>query len=317
LGLLKSVTFKVYLLPLGNQNYLSNWLENHDVWYGRNVYYPSLLLLPTFPWMKNGCDYFDPSKFNSVYDRRGKKVSDSKNSVYQLLKYKAPKGFLTPHRIYRTLLNNYLLDACQANPVNVFTVQCLTHEISTERGGAVDKSSRIKDYIGLCFCQRIEIGTHVEAMFHKRELRLDDNITVEEVVKSKSFKDPKTPLAVSYSPMDTTMTASATVVAEPSKFYQSIMIKNVSKFGDKAPLASPCQGWLEVALIDDVVAKKKKKNRDCDQAQSVHVENVTIDSNGPMKFPILMDGELYGPFHKIIIECKNRLQFDLMTFKRH
>jgi len=29
-----------------------------------------------------------------------------------------------------------------------------------------------------------------------------------------------------------------------------------------------------------------------------------------------MDGELYGPFHKLIIESKNRIKFDLMTFQK-
>jgi len=59
--------------------------------------------------------------------------------------------------------------------------------------------------------------------------------------------------------MDTSETTFNIAINEPAKIYQSIIIKNVSKPGDKGPIANPNTSWLEVTLIDDAILKKKKK----------------------------------------------------------
>jgi len=263
---------------------------------------------------------------NTNHKQNYKLIND--NYLAQTIKYKVPRGFLTPQRVYRTILNNYFIDAIYDIPVNVYPVHLLTNDFGTTTtpttpntsgsGNETNKTStplRIKDYSGLSFCQRIEIGSYVESLLFKKEQKLEDNISLDEM-KTKGFKDPKTLLNITFTSMDTSETTFNIAINEPAKIYQSIIIKNVSKPGDKGPIANPNTSWLEVTLIDDAILKKKKKNRETEQCISIHVDSITIESQSVTKFPILMDGELYGPFHKLIIESKNRIKFDLMTFQK-
>jgi hypothetical protein len=100
-------------------------------------------------------------------------------------------------------------------------------------------------------------------------------------------------------------------IKEIEKVYNIIEIISCSKFGDNVPLCKPNQKWLECNLEENKL--KKNRNEKNPDPINVHVESITIESLKANKFPILIDGELCGPYHKVVI-TKSSQSFNLKTF---
>lgn len=110
-----------------------------------------------------------------------------------------------------------------------------------------------------------------------------------------------------------------TEIAEQLKTYQSISVRNCTSCGDKGELVAPSQPWLEVYAEEvNAAAKKKKSQRPQDFGNSYHVATLNIESATAQQFSIILDGELYGPFHKVLISAAKANQkpfaLNLMTF---
>lgn len=153
--ILEGVNMRVYLIPLGENNYLSNWLEKYDGWYSRHLHYPCLSPIPIVPFLKS--DNTKSMALTTTGSRRstmitGKRAttviqrsksvfgspikSYSKKDPVKVGQYKAPKKFLTPHKVLRTLLSDYFVDATNAMPVHIYSLQCLTNEVIEQQQGA-------------------------------------------------------------------------------------------------------------------------------------------------------------------------------------
>lgn len=92
--------------------------------------------------------------------------------------------------------------------------------------------------------------------------------------------------------------------AVDSKPFYVVVLSNVPRVGERATLSSPSAEWLEMYTLDtDPQVVKKRKNKlfgDMDYARTHHVAQVEIESNNrSTPFEILIDGQVFGPFHKI------------------
>ncbi|KAL0481004.1 hypothetical protein AKO1_013663 [Acrasis kona] len=373
-----TVELQVYLIPLGQQNHLSNWLEKYDGWYSRHIHYPALSKINLVPQLKPTKRFIpiDPSMLqeeeeeevtkggrtkrnntmtsqaggsNSVNSGSGSREGSSGQGANNAEKsashrksvliaspvksvqkrrpvtgsqYKAPTKFLTPHRFMRTLLSDYAIDAQETLPVHIYNVQLLCNEVtSTPQGNnqaSKIKGRRVVSFLSLCFCQRLDIGIYAEALQYQKDNKME-GLHLEDILQHKQFKYSGVQLNVSYVPMDPTGELNrSSEINEPTKTFQSISIRSTSRFGDKGSLVGPNQPWLEVFADENVAKqsnKKRVKLRECDMGTQYHVGSLTIESPSVAQFSVLMDGELYGPFHKVIINATD-LSFPLKTFNK-
>jgi hypothetical protein len=60
------VDLKVYLIPLGYENYLASSIEQFDKWWAKMVYYPTLSQLPVLPHLYDENDSFTSKKLNFI-----------------------------------------------------------------------------------------------------------------------------------------------------------------------------------------------------------------------------------------------------------
>jgi len=293
----KGVKFRFYLLPLGSQNLFGSWLEKFDGWYSRHVYHPALNCLPVLPMIKTESDSWVPSTFNKVnYTKKGVRLTVAGAPPTKTVEYKAPKGFLTPPRMMRTTLSDYCIDAINPLPMHVYGANLFTNEVQSMGGSS--KNMKSKDFIVVSFTQRIEVGNHVEE------------------IARRQMDASQQKLLLSYIGVDTKGQTSSNV-SFTERNYSSIVIKAVAKYGDKGNLALPTRSWLEVNYLDDT--RKKKKFKELDIGANVHVNAFTLESatsTQASKFTVMIDGELYGPVHKLIIE-KNKTQImNFMTYEQ-
>ena len=313
---LPSEELRVYLLPLGTNNYLSSWLEKYDGWFSRHVHYPLLSKVPILPHMTSfnktiGNEFDDKRSGRSYLASRGSslfvpQMKLNKREMVKLADYKPNKKIRTPHKFLRSLLNDYFIDGHRSYPVHIYPTLCLTYDSSNNT-----RQKSTKSLLALSFCQRLDIGILAEAHAYQRENKIEAT-NIEEILENKQFKFTGIPLNVNYVPMDPTGEENrSSEINEGTKTYNSISIQSCSLFGDRGSFVAPSQPWLEV-FAEETGSKKKKKMRDGDAGLNYHVATITVESQS-LPFSILMDGELQGPYHKIIINASKNT-FKLQTF---
>ena len=115
-----------------------------------------------------------------------------------------------------------------------------------------------------------------------------------------------------HSKMDPTGEVNRTAeISETSKTYNFISIRSTSAAGDKGELVGPCQPWLEV-YTEELVGQKDKRKKP-PVPLNYHVASVSVESSTIDKFTIVLDGEIYGSYHRIVINASNNT-LNLMTF---
>lgn len=226
---------------------------------------------------------------------------------------------------FKNIFYSYVNEARSKLPVHIYTAQCLCYDVSKRDlrnqnasgvGQAVQRGNSVAEYVSLSFCQRLDIGIVAEAALQLLTNPDFSNLTMEEVISHKDFKFQGLNLSISYLPMDPSGLAPSSQISDRSSIYHSICVKSTSIPGDTGVLASPDQPWLEVLCEDVSTQKRRQKLREEDQSgYSYHVAQLIVDSATAAKFHILMDGELYGPYHKIIIALDNKIKnYNVMTY---
>ncbi len=339
-GSTNDIIYRVYLIPTGENNFISSWLEKYDGWYSRHLHYLIVSPISFVPKLKiSPKSSFAKTAKNTVL--RKSFVSPIKNYMRKdetlPLEYESPMDFLTPQSVMRNALNDYFVDATHSIPIYIYNANCLNKEVipvkatGPQDAGKViqQKSDRTIDFLSFCFCQRMEIGIMAEALQFQKAEKLD-NQTLDELIANSKFKYEGLRLTMSYVPMDQSgELVRATEIAEKEKTYTSISIVSSSYLGDKGLFVGPNQPWLEVVTEDfavtDVKAqqtvKKRKKVKDTSDASAItnitkyHVGSITIESVTADKFAVMMDGEVFGPYHKIVINQATQ-SVSLQTFSQ-
>lgn len=102
-------------------------------------------------------------------------------------------------------------------------------------------------------------------------------------------------------------------INEPPKTYNVISIRSCSMASDRGEMVAPCQPWLEVFTEEVNTGKDKKKKSANVVNTSYHVASLSIESNTIDKFAVVLDGEIYGSYHRIVINLSSNTM-NLMTF---
>jgi hypothetical protein len=91
----------------------------------------------------------------------------------------------------------------------------LSYELEEDKKHGFVKGGKIKEYIAVRFCQRIHIGVKAEALSSKKTNNIED-VTVDDVSKSKTFTFSKVPMTFDYEAVDRS-SKSFPQVTEPAK----------------------------------------------------------------------------------------------------
>ncbi|KAL0479896.1 hypothetical protein AKO1_007382, partial [Acrasis kona] len=345
-----NIKIRLYIIPIGQENFLSSWLEKYDGYYSRHWHNMVCNKVQIIGQMKPSANaavhatnklssrktmaspmapFGGPKKISfAIPDFKYPSFKKRKLVSLEPLSRAGQPSYFTPHKFLRSCLNEYLAYAQHSVPVRIYNAQCLINEIKGDENlpdqkqqpgrpnqnppvirDPRDKVGKVKKMLTLGFCQRLEIGLVPQIMqFYKehKELNHPSISTLEDVQFYKPFKYYGINLGINYVPMDPTgeMNRSAEI-KEPPKNYRSIVINSLSKCTDRGSLVAPNQQWLEVFIDDRPYNNKVKTSlselKDEEVGTSYHVGTITIESDGVETFSVLMDGELFGPFHRIII----------------
>lgn len=320
--ILKDVDLRFYLLPTGEENVLAGFLEKFDGWYSRNVYTPVLGRVPILPFIKAS------NKAGPILD-----------------------DYFTPSRYLRDIITNYFAEATNNYKVHIFRCECLQFEFQTAQDKPPEnekvsqkekdppkqqRSTKVRHYVMLPFIQQVDVGVRPAFLAAKKKNPdLFSHQTLTEMIRAKTINFRGTHLQISHLPCDTTGKPTTKEVTEETQLYASISIKSVSGFGSNprvsdgnkktltslAPIAAPHDNWLEVSISKfDTEKRRRRLFREQDLPECLHVGSIKIENNDPDGFHIVLDGELYGPFHKVIVQpytdtvTKELVTFNVQTF---
>lgn len=268
-----SVDFRVYVLPTGKDNMLAAFLDHFDFRYSKSVYAPLTNRTPILP-------------------REPRAAELSHKSV-------------SPPVVMRNVLDGYFVDAQQVCNVNIWRCECLTYEVQTiqnndPNAGSQLRAGRVRQYLTIPFCQQAEFGVITTAKYKQKNDPSFANMPISDIISSKAFKYTPIKLKLSYLPMDSKGIPSVNQQETGTWSYHTLTIKNVSRFGEKGPIAAPHLPALEISALDD--RKKKSKYREVDMLESYHSSFAKIESVNYENLFVMLDGEVYGPFHNIQIQ---------------
>lgn len=292
-----TVDVRFYVLPLGRQNRFASFLGAYDGWYGRNMTAVSTGALKLVPALSKGQAKAAPdmSKESSVLD---KVFSGSKSSGR-----KANPRTPSPMQLLRDTWQSYFREARHAVAINVYEVQMWEGSPSDK------KPTRV-----VPFLQRVEIGfaPQAKAFLESKGQHGDDPFN--DIARhTKSFKPVPVEVSIKYTQMNYYGLPRQGDAPEVRQ-YKQVSIGNIPATTDQGTCPNPTVPWLEMVAIDPDTGKKKKKG--VVDEHTYHVSTVEIEvPPGNTKFPMLIDGETYGPFSKVkITPCKLRDTSEIIVF---
>eukprot|EP01113_Clastostelium_recurvatum_P023155 TRINITY_DN2767_c2_g1_i2.p1 TRINITY_DN2767_c2_g1~~TRINITY_DN2767_c2_g1_i2.p1 ORF type:complete len:942 (-),score=292.73 TRINITY_DN2767_c2_g1_i2:45-2669(-) len=155
-------------------------------------------------------------------------------------------------------------------------------------------------YYTIPFCLRVEIGMNAYARGFLEANELPTTLSLSEIQQHKAFKFPPPALSMKHIPMNVLGVARPAQTLD-CRQYSSVVISNVGQTGDKM-VANPTRPWVEVYTMDN--DSKKKKAKDEGQGHSYHASLIEFETDDRKRqVDILVDGELYGPFHRIRVSA--------------
>jgi len=206
-----------------------------------------------------------------------------------------------PNFTLRQELENYFREARNKVELRVFQCECWT-----------DNSSR-SDFV-VPFFQAAELGyvADTRAMEENYDDPSLDPAYQAGVTAASRYKNMVLPVLFMEAQLTDLFGNDRQGPSYPVKTFFSLIMSNVPSIADeRTRVANPCHDWLEVHYTE-IDAKKRK----CDG--TIHATSVEISTAG-QKFSILLDDQLYGPFHKIkVSRCANTkgkaVTLPIMTF---
>eukprot|EP00761_Pharyngomonas_kirbyi_P004295 gb/GECH01004299.1/.p1 GENE.gb/GECH01004299.1/~~gb/GECH01004299.1/.p1 ORF type:complete len:914 (+),score=153.72 gb/GECH01004299.1/:1-2742(+) len=289
-SLMEQVQLRVYVLPLGRVNMLTSYLERHDGWFSTLLHVPMLSASRILPSP-------DISSFGT------------------------PSSSLLPQRYNRRFLHNYFTDAIHPYPVSIMRCECIYYESSPlgkDRKQSA-KAVKAKEYVMVPFCQEAEVSASSHALYLKNveKKKAFRKLRPLEIEQHKSFKYSGHSATLSYLPSDTMgqcRNREVTVAEEP-RTYSTIRVRTVTRFGHSGSNHGPHHCWFEVTTVDYESSRKNKRVREFDTADHYHAYKVTIVADGDTY--MMLDGELYGPYHKFMISAEEPNSSRLSSFHAH
>jgi hypothetical protein len=281
-------------------NTLAMYLASIDAWYARHVYVP-FFSRPWLPRLDIRADIKNLTKKDLSLNDSLAKLMTTDDSESGGLNERA-----VPIVMSETLLQDYLSDARQVLPVNLYKLRC-----SRSPGHMMEEIIPMGLYM--------ELGVSVVVKRIQETHALLREKSYSEIIESKSFKFRSMTLQLEMEQLDLLGNKSG-INEEVTKNVYSLTLANVPRESDKGMMAMPQAEWLELSLIErdgseqESSLLKNVKNKKVKQSQSniniainslysnLHVSGGKIMAAEDDEFEVLVDGVLYGPFRQIVIE---------------
>lgn len=326
--------WNLYHLPLGANNECLKSIASGDQLFSGLIFNPltSLSNLPMlFESSLSKCDYYNltklPEQFEQAEQRQSRasvvvakrKFMFTPRRLYDppsekaVIVTKSPTPVLTPHRYMRAIIDFYIMNATTPITQHIYTVQCLIYgqnkrdtpnanTPSTPVATTEVRGTSVLDLVSLIFASRIDLGVIPEAVVMKHEYEEQcHEASLSDIIRHPQFSFATKDFEVSYVPMaPSATTVLSSLVRQPVRSYQSLTIKSCSVPGDHGSVVRCSDRWLEVTSEDqESIARSQRFGSE--YINSYHIGSITIDSPSIEKFHIVVDGELYGPFHRTIV----------------
>eukprot|EP00163_Fabomonas_tropica_P031046 TRINITY_DN724_c1_g1_i1.p1 TRINITY_DN724_c1_g1~~TRINITY_DN724_c1_g1_i1.p1 ORF type:complete len:537 (-),score=117.77 TRINITY_DN724_c1_g1_i1:283-1659(-) len=278
--------FKFYVIPIGQQSTIGNFLSAYDGWYAQHIGHMANPR-PTSPHLSSLDHAQLPKKALQLLGLHEDSTSASQ----------------TPVTVLTEDLHHFIRGATYITPVQVFQVELWDQDTML--------SNPVRPIIP--FCARIEIGMPAYlADFVKQNKIPAHQASYANVKQNKKFSF--TPMTLGFTFHEASYHSHEKYSSIKAKCYKSVVIHNVPAQGDKGVVASPTTRWLEMQAKECVGvptgSKAAYSSKIRTQLTSYHVSYVEIGTEAQKfpapKFPLMVDGQYLGEFVKIRIQrCKS------------
>eukprot|EP01006_Ploeotia_vitrea_P026281 TRINITY_DN59256_c0_g1_i1.p1 TRINITY_DN59256_c0_g1~~TRINITY_DN59256_c0_g1_i1.p1 ORF type:complete len:836 (-),score=65.37 TRINITY_DN59256_c0_g1_i1:38-2275(-) len=309
---------RVFALPYGSTNLVCKYLATYDPWYFHTIYCTfapdtahedQQSRQPNSPF--GGASPRMQSAPMSIHAQNARIVSEMQE-LNQKSKHLVDAKNLSPNGLIgRWCFNNYIQNAIFGKPIRVFVAECWGKNNSFAG-------------INIPFCQQVEIGwmaAHHEYNSNVLKRSESDGFDLEPsdleagdtewgYKLPRGFKPPQ-PAQLRICGVTNNL-VSGRVEQHFHGKYDSIVIKNIPKDGDRGPTADPEEPHLDVFINEreDVAALATKKlRRMADVGEHFRFDfkfpeervEVRCSDNAVSPFNVLIDGDLFGPFVRVLI----------------
>eukprot|EP00698_Gefionella_okellyi_P018751 TRINITY_DN565_c0_g1_i1.p1 TRINITY_DN565_c0_g1~~TRINITY_DN565_c0_g1_i1.p1 ORF type:complete len:1003 (-),score=175.07 TRINITY_DN565_c0_g1_i1:1176-4184(-) len=285
-----------YLVPLAQDNELAMFLGHYDGWYSRHMlfaYQSTIALVGA----DRGIESYGRQDgiLNALTGTR--RPEDPCTAVQTPV--------VSPATVIRRCLQTYLNEAQEILSVPIY--QCEMYTLQSNR-----------QYWTVPFFRRLDIGILAYAQSFKVSQGIPIDIPLEKVESEKKFKFEMPKLRAKWTRC--TLLGATEEPISDTHVFRSLAIVNMPS--PDAPHVTPQAPYL-LATYQERLGSSRRKSVSFVKSQpesTVTLANVALESDSDRGFDILVDGVLYGPVKKIIVEpcmlpgTKTQLQMRVATF---
>ncbi|KAL2629491.1 hypothetical protein R1flu_014177 [Riccia fluitans] len=307
-AVLDQLDFRFYLLPTGNVNSLATYIGVNDIWYDANIKRMLTSGLPFVPHVAS------PKQIHE--DLFGLKQKQQElDPDWQTI---------TPRNLLTKQVENYVLEATNNFRISIFKCDAWYHDGQTET------------YCTIPFFARAEIGLTAALVSPMGERQLGQHAGAPRAARTATETIASMCQKVGFN-FSITFTGLAFDDKElPHKKeegrYTSFMVVNVPKPHEHSLACEPWSDHMDFFVLDSThkAVADQKINSLSDlaywsrpgRANWISVEAVKgEEEESPINFDIVIDGEVFGPFHRVTFSpCihpmhrNQNLKLPLMTY---
>lgn len=315
--LFEGLRVQFFVLPFA-RNHLAAFMARHDAWYNRHVYVPARSNNFMLPWVRVDQSEMDAAAAGSGASSSSSASPMSPGAGAAAAAMEEEGGDLPPPgQFFRRCIESYAREATLSMAAQVWTVEGY---VSAESEGLrPDPKAKVPPIPGpdqlTPFLQRVEFGALAAAADFKRARKLPDGLRLEDIVSgasplSRGFDYAPVELVVKFTKMDSCGRITEVLTEDPA-VYQQLLLSAVPRRGDPTFPAAPTAPNLELH------AKHHKSHASNKQAALLgrrsalaqdpkqHVVEVEVWAANPnLAFPVLIDGQLFGPYYRLkLLPC--------------
>ncbi len=254
---------RFFLLP-SSKCHLAAYIARHDSWYYRHVYAPFRSSPLVVPWTRD----------DDAAGAEGKAGDGG--------------GIIAPSNFMRECVTQYVREAS-------LTLPCVVYQLEGFYENREGKEAEADEVIP--FSQRCEIGHSAYLEELRTRLKKPANTKPDDLIKDKNYSFQPQDYSSRFTRADLCGRALKEIIEEPATM-TSIVISSVPRKGDLVAPANPAVPTLEMYAQGKIDKTKMKRSVLLTEPRQ-HILDASFSSQ--VKFRVLVDGQLYGPYSTIKI----------------
>ncbi|OAE31251.1 hypothetical protein AXG93_1962s1080 [Marchantia polymorpha subsp. ruderalis] len=313
LGFLEKLDVRFYILPTGEVNSLAGYIARNDLWYDANINRMLTSRLPAVPHVGDPKECLDDPSGSKHRGQQQQQMLPDLNTV-------SPRNLLTKQ------IENYVLEAKNVFHVSIYACEAWYHDGQTET------------YCTIPFFGRAEIGITAAMVSPMGERQLGQHAGAPRPARAaaETIEELAARVALSVSITYTGLGLEFEELPQTNMkgSYISIMVINVPKPHEQRLACEPWSDYMDFFVLDSahqVVQDKKIKSLSDiaywsrpEMANWISIEAIrSMEEESPRNFDVLLDGEVFGPFHRVTfspcahpVNRKTNLKLPVATFWR-